>query len=66
MGKLLVVLLAVVVGGEVVAVVGVAAALFWIGGRGTVAVGAAMLIVTVIAGLLTVRAIRQRGYRQPS
>jgi hypothetical protein len=51
---------------EVVAVVGVAAALFWIGGRGTVAVGAAMLIVTVIAGLLTVRAIRQRGYRQPS
>ena len=66
MGKLLVVLLAVVVVVEVVAVVGVAAALFWIGGRGTVAVGAAMLIVTGIAGLLTLRAIRQRGYRQPS
>ena len=65
MGKLLVVLLAVVVGVEVVAVVGVAAALFWIGGRGTVAVGATMLIVTAIAGLLTLRAIRQRGYRQP-
>jgi hypothetical protein len=64
--RLLVVLLAVVVVVEVVAVVGVAAALFWIGGRGTVAVGATMLIVTVIAGLLTVRAIRRRGYRQPS
>lgn len=66
MGKLLVVLLAVVVGVEVVAVVGVAAALFWIGGRGTVAVGATMLIVTAIAGLLTLRTIRRRGYRQPS
>ena len=66
MGKLLVVLLAVVVGVEVVVVVGVAAALFWIGGRGTVAVGATMLIVTAIAGLLTLRTIRRRGYRQPS
>ena len=66
MGKLLVVLLAVVVGVEVVVVVGVAAALFWIGGRGTVAVGATMLIVTAIAGLVTLRAIRRRGYRQPS
>ena len=66
MGKLLVALLAVVVGVEVVAVVGVAAALFWIGGRGTVAVGATMLIVTAIAGLLTLRTIRRRGYRQPS
>jgi hypothetical protein len=65
-GKLLVVLLAVVVGVEVVVVVGVAAALFWIGGRGTVAVGATMLIVTAIAGLLTLRTIRRRGYRQPS
>jgi hypothetical protein len=65
-GKLLVALLAVVVGVEVVAVVGVAAALFWIGGRGTVAVGATMLIVTAIAGLLTLRTIRRRGYRQPS
>ena len=66
MERLLVVLLAVVVVVEVVAVVGVAAALFWIGGRGTVAVGATMLIVTAIGGLLTLRAIRQRGYRQPS
>ena len=66
MGKLLVALLAVVVGVEVVVVVGVAAALFWIGGRGTVAVGATMLIVTAIAGLLTLRTIRRRGYRQPS
>jgi hypothetical protein len=59
-GKLLVVLLAVVVVLEVVAVIGVAGALFWVGGRGTVAAGASMLVVTLVAGLLALRGMRQR------
>lgn len=60
MGKLLVVLLAVVVAVEVIAVIGVAGALFWVGGRGTTAVGAAMLVVTLVAGVLALRSARPR------
>ena len=60
MGKLLVVLLAVVVVVEVLVVIGVAGALFWVGGRGTVAVGASMLLVTLVAGVLAVRSARPR------
>jgi hypothetical protein len=59
-GKLLLVLLGVVVTMEVLAVIGVAGALFWIGGRGTVAVGASMLLVTLVAGFVTLRAARPR------
>jgi hypothetical protein len=59
-GKLLVVLLAVVVVVEVIAVIGVAAALFWVGGRGTTAVAASMLGVTLVAGVLALRAMRLR------
>jgi hypothetical protein len=59
-GKLLVVLLGVVVTVEVIAVIGVAGALFWVGGRGTTAVGVAMLLVTLGAGLLALRAARPR------
>lgn len=60
MGKLLVVLLAVVVAVEVVAVIGLAGALFWVGGRGTTAVGAAMLVVTLVAGVVALRSARAR------
>ena len=60
MGKLLVAFLVVVVAMEVIAVIGVAGALFWVGGRGTIAVGAAMLVVTLVAGVLALRAARPR------
>ena len=60
MGKLLIVLLGVVVAVEVIAVIGVAGALFWVGGRGTITVGAGMLVVTLLAGFLALRAARPR------
>ena len=60
MGKLVVVFLVVLVAMEVIAVIGVAGALFWVGGRGTIAVGAAMLVVTLVAGVLALRAARPR------
>jgi hypothetical protein len=59
-GKLLVVLLATVVVVEVLAVIGVAGALFWVGGRGTTLAGGAMLVVTLVAGVLSLRGIRGR------
>jgi hypothetical protein len=59
-GKLVVVFLVVLVAMEVIAVIGVAGALFWVGGRGTIAVGAAMLVVTLVAGVLALRAARPR------
>jgi hypothetical protein len=59
-GKLLAVLLAVVVVVEVLVVIGVAGALFWVGGRGTIAVAASMLLVTLVAGVLTLRGMRPR------
>ena len=60
MGKLLIVLLAVVVVVELISVIGVAGALFWVGGRGTVVVGASMLVVTLVAGVLALRSARPR------
>ena len=59
MGKLLVVLLAVLVVVEVIGVIGVAGALFWVGGRGTTVVAAAMLAVTLVAGVLALRGMRR-------
>jgi len=59
-GKVLVVLLAVVVAVEVIAVIGVAGALFWVGGRGTTTVAASMLVVTLVAGVLALRGMRSR------
>jgi hypothetical protein len=56
--RLLVVLLVAVVIVEFIAVIGVAAALFWLGTGATMTVGAAMLVVTAIAVLLTLRAMR--------
>jgi hypothetical protein len=58
-GKLLVVLLAVVVAVEVIVVIGVAGALFWIGGRGTATVATSMLVVTAVAGVLALRGMRR-------
>ena len=60
MGRVLVVLLAVVAVVEVIAVVVVAGTLFWVGGRGTIVVGASMLVVTLVAGVLAVHAMRLR------
>lgn len=60
MGRLLVVLLGVLVAVELIAVIGVAGALFWVGGRGTITVGASMLVVTLVAGVLTLRGMRRR------
>jgi hypothetical protein len=59
MGRLLVVLLGSVVPVELIAVIGVAGALFWVGGRETIAVGASMLAVTLLAGLLALRGMRR-------
>jgi hypothetical protein len=59
-GRLLVVLLVVVIVVEVIAVIGVAAALFWVAGRGTILVGASMLVVTLVAGVLALRFARSR------
>ena len=60
MVKVLVVLLAVVVAVEVIAVIGVAGVLFWVGGRGTIAVATSMLVVTLVAGALALWGMRRR------
>jgi hypothetical protein len=60
-GKVLVVLLGVLVAVEVIVVIGVAGALFWVGGRGTITVAAAMLLVTLLAGVLALRGMRRRS-----
>jgi hypothetical protein len=60
---MVVALLAVLVALELVAVIGIAGALFWVGGRGTVVVGASMLVVTLLAGVLTLRGIRSAERR---
>jgi hypothetical protein len=58
--KLLIVVLAAVVTVEVIAVLGIVGTLFWVGGRGTTAVAASMLVVTLVAGVLALRAMRSR------
>jgi hypothetical protein len=54
----LVFLLTVVVTVELLVVIGIAAALFWIGATGTIVVGAVMLLVALVAGVLALRAMR--------
>lgn len=61
MGKVLVVLLSAVVVVELIAVIALAAALFWISAGVTIAVGAGMLSVAVAAVLLTLRGVRPHG-----
>lgn len=61
MAKFLAVLLAVVVLVELVLVIGIAGALFWIGGTGTIVAGAAMLVVAGAGGVLALRAMRAPG-----
>lgn len=60
MGKLLVVVLSAVVIAELLVVIGVAAVLFWSGSAAPIAVGAAMLVVALVAGLVALRAMRPR------
>jgi hypothetical protein len=59
-GRFVAVLLAVVVVVELILVVGIAGALFWTGGRGSFVMGAAMLLVALVATVLAVRAMRPR------
>jgi hypothetical protein len=59
-GKALVVLLAAVVAVEVIAVLGIAGTLLWIGGKGTFAVASGMLVVTLLTGVLALRGMRPR------
>ena len=58
MGKVLVVLLAAIVIVELLLVVGVAGALFWLGTAQPILIGAGMLVVTLVAGVLALRAMR--------
>jgi hypothetical protein len=59
-GRLLVVLLAAIVAVEAICVIGLAAALFWLGTSATIAVGAGMLTIATVAGLLALRAMRSQ------
>lgn len=58
MGKLLAVVLTIVVVVELFLVLGIAGALFWTGGRGTIIVASAMLLVALVAGVVALRAMR--------
>ena len=60
MGKLIAVVLGVVVIVELIAISGIAGSLFWIGGMGTTVVAASMLVVSLVAGVLALRAMRPR------
>ena len=61
MGKFLAVLLAVVVIVELIGILVIAGALFWLGGTGTIVVGAAMLVVALVAGVVATRSMRARS-----
>ena len=58
MGRLAAVILAVLVIGELILIIGIAGALFWIGATGTIVAGAAMLIVALVAGVVALRVMR--------
>ncbi|MCW2682647.1 MAG: hypothetical protein JWP33_560 [Blastococcus sp.] len=58
MGKLAVVFLAVLATVELILIVGIAGALFWFGATETILVGAAMLIVALVAGVVALRSMR--------
>ncbi len=57
-GSLLVVLLSAIVIVELIAVIGIAAALFWLGVTQAMLVGAGMLLVALVGGVLALRAMR--------
>jgi hypothetical protein len=59
-GKILLVFLGTLVAVEVIVVIGLAAALFLLGATETIFFGATMLVVTAIAGVLTLLAVRPR------
>ena len=61
MGKSVAVLLAVVVVVELLAIMAIAGALFWLGGTGTIVAGAAMLVVALLAAVVAVRSMRARS-----
>ena len=58
MGKLMAGVLTVVVIVELIMILGIAGSLFWIGGTGTTVVAASMVLVSLIAMVLALRAVR--------
>jgi hypothetical protein len=60
MGKFAAVVLTVLVIVELIVIIGIAGSLFWIGGTGTTVVATSMLVVSLVAGVLALRAMRQR------
>ena len=60
MGRFAAVVLTVLVIVELIAIIGIAGSLFWIGGTGTTLVAASMLVVSLVAGVLALRAMRPR------
>jgi hypothetical protein len=60
MGKLVAVVLTVLVIVELIVIIGIAGSLFWIGGTGTMIVAGSMLVVSLVAGVLALRAMRPR------
>jgi hypothetical protein len=59
-GKVIAVVLTVLVIVELIVIIGIAGSLFWIGGTGTTVVAASMLVVSLVAGALALRAMRLR------
>jgi hypothetical protein len=59
-GKVIAVVLTVLVIVELIVIIGIAGSLFWIGGTGTTVVAASMLVVSLVAGALALRAMRPR------
>jgi hypothetical protein len=59
-GKLMTVLLATITVVELVVVIGIAAVLFMFGTTSSIVVGAVMLAVSALAGVLALRAMRPR------
>lgn len=60
MGTFAAVVLTVLVIVELIVIIGIAGSLFWIGGTGTTVVAASMLVVSLVAGVLALSAIRPR------
>jgi membrane protein implicated in regulation of membrane protease activity len=60
MGMFLAAMLVSLVLLELIVIIGIAGALFWIGGTGTTVVATAMLIGSLVAVVLALRAVRPR------
>ncbi len=60
MGMFLAAMLVSLVILELILIIGIAGALFWIGGTGTTVVATAMLIGSLVAVVLALRAVRPR------